>query len=209
LVTTEQEESFLSYSFELIVEEVDKSEDHILKTSVPTSPPTKVSKFRGPDFSEDFKNSIPSQKGQNKCTFEGYICIQNRPDSKIPGKLCWKCERCWRGCPGRLIYDPSGEFRHGRNPHSHEPTVVQAEAYIWRYSAEIQIAQLVPLRTILSGLAALSKEAVHCAPTSVNMRKYLVYKKSKLGDQRSLPRSISFDVPEEYKRTTYATQKPF
>jgi hypothetical protein len=41
------------------------------------------------------------------------------------------------------------------------------------------------------------------------MRKALVYKKSKLGDQRSLPRSISFDVPEEYQWTTSATRQPF
>ena len=182
MVTTEQEESFLSYSFELIVEEVDQLEDHILNTSLPTSPPPKVSKVRGPDFSENVKNSIPSQKGRDKRTFEGYIFIHDRPDSKVPGKLYWKCERCWSGCPGRLIQDPSGEFCHGRNPHSHEPTIGKAEADIWRYSAKIQATQLVPTRTILSGLATLSKEAVHCAPTSVNMRKALVYKKSKLGD---------------------------
>jgi hypothetical protein len=74
---------------------------------------------------------------------------------------------------------------------------------------KIQATQRVPTRTIFSGLATLSNEAIYCASTSVNMRKALVYKKSKLGDQRSLPRSINFDVPEEYQWTTSATRQPF
>jgi hypothetical protein len=77
LVTTEQEESFLSYSFELIVEEVDQLEDHILNTSLPTSPPAKVSKFKGPDFQKTSKIQFQVKRGETnarlKVTFSFMI----------------------------------------------------------------------------------------------------------------------------------------
>ena len=46
LIINEQEDSFLSHSFEYIIEEVDQSEDYMINlSSSPVSPLAKVSKF--------------------------------------------------------------------------------------------------------------------------------------------------------------------
>ena len=177
-------------------------------TPATQSPVKEVPKWHVPVYTGG-ASAIPSQKGHEKRTFEGYYYVVDKPHKTIPGKVYWRCERWAQACPGRLIEEPGGACTIGRNSHSHEANFGREEALKWIYEVKEKAKKKESTRNLLSGYATLSQEALPNAPSEINLRKRLTYAKSKSKDPYPLPTSINFEIPDPFKWTISANKEEF